>query len=88
MRRSGWRGAELADGEGGEADDADAADAERLRGDPAGRVGLGDRVDDRGEAAGGEHGAAEVEATPARLLRVGGHDPAGADGERRRRRAG
>src|SRR5512133_2519836 len=32
--------AELADGEGDETNEADAADAERLRGDPAGLVGL------------------------------------------------
>ena len=54
--------------------------------DPAGLVGLGDRVDDRGHAAGGERGTADVEPTPARLLRVGGHDLAGADGERDRDR--
>ena len=52
------------------------------RGDPAGAFGLGDRVDDRGQAAGGERGAAEVEAAPARLLGVGRHDLAGAVGER------
>src|SRR5439155_7757251 len=46
------RGAALADGEGGEAGDTGTADAERLPGDPAGLVGLGDRVDDRGDAAG------------------------------------
>src|SRR5581483_1976789 len=42
------RGAALADGEGGEAGDACGAYAERLRGDPAGLVGLGDRVHDGG----------------------------------------
>ena len=45
-------------------------------------LGLGDRVDDRGHAAGGEDRAAEVEPTPARLLGVGGNDLAGAEGER------
>ena len=59
-------------GEDDESGDADDADAERLRGGPAGLVGLGDRVDERGEAVGGERGAAEVEAAPARLLASAG----------------
>ena len=43
---------------------------------------LGDRVDDRAEAAGGKDGAAEVQAAPLRFARVGGDDLARGGGER------
>ena len=52
---------------------ADPADV-RLDRSPAGGVRLGDPVDDRGEAGGGEGCACEVEAAPARLLRVSRDD--------------
>src|SRR3954471_14245662 len=45
----------------------------------AGLFGPGDGIDDRGEAAGGERGAAEVESAPARPLGVGRHDLAGGE---------
>ena len=59
----------------------------RLGGSPARAFGLRDREDDRGETRGCEHGAAEVEALPARLLGVGRDDldcgdrECGCDGE-------
>src|SRR5581483_12040674 len=59
--------AALADRERGETGDAGAADAEGPAGEPAGVVGLGDRVDDRRDAARAQDGAAEVETAPARL---------------------
>ena len=54
----------------------EAADPTDVRLDrcPAGRVGLGDPVDDRGEARCGESRACEVETTPARLLRISRND--------------
>ncbi len=48
---------------------------------PAGGLTLGDREDDGAEARCREHGSAEVEPTPARLLRIGGHDLQGGDRE-------
>src|SRR5439155_19962434 len=70
-----------AGGEGAEAADACEAEPDRLQGCPAGAVCLRDRVDDRGQAGGGEESAAQVEAAPTRLLGVGGDDLLGGDGE-------
>ena len=54
--------------------EAAEADQVRLGGRPTGALALGDREDDRAETRGGEHGTAEVETLPARLLSVGGDD--------------
>ena len=51
-------------------------------GSPAGGVRLRDPVDDRGEAGRRERCACEVEAAPARLLRVGRDDLQGGDEQR------
>ena len=67
MRRSKSR-------EGGEPCETAEADQMRLGGSPTGALGLGDREDDRAETRRREHGAAEVETLPARLLRVGRDD--------------
>jgi hypothetical protein len=68
--------------EGSEACDAGDSDYERSRGCPPHGVGLRDRVDDRTEARGDEDRAAEVEAAPLRLVRVGRNHPEGGRGER------
>ena len=67
-------GVALEDSEGSEARDAAETDEQRLERRPAGALTLGDREDDGAEARRGEHGSAEVEPAPARLLRIGGHD--------------
>ena len=52
---------------------------QRLERRPAGGLTLCDREDDGAEARRREHGSAEVEPSPARLLRIGGHDLHGGD---------
>ena len=56
--------APLDDDEGDKTGESRAADQEGLRGGPTGVCGLGEGEDDRGEAAGGERGASEIEAAP------------------------
>ena len=54
----------------------------RLNGAPTRTLGLRDREDDRAETRGREHGAAEVETPPPRLLDVGRDDLQRGDRER------
>src|SRR5437016_45174 len=57
--------------EGGEAAETKQQSLERR---PVGGLTLGDREDDGAEARCREYGSTEVEASPACLLRIGGHD--------------
>ena len=76
-------GVQLVDRERGEPGEAAEPADVRLDRSPAGGVRLGDRVDDRGEARRREGCACEVEAAPARLLRVGRDDLQRGDEQRR-----
>ena len=76
-------GAQFEHGEGGEPGERGGTEAERLGRGPAAALGLGEGVDERAEAGGGQQRAAQVEAAPLRPGRVGGQQlhRAGGQGE-------
>ena len=87
-RSSGLRGAQLERGEGGQAGERRGADAERLGRGPAAGLRLGEGVDERAEAGGGQQRAAQVEAAPVRPCGVRGQEVRRGGGEERARRGG